>query len=74
MAGAPAAGWSPSPSPLPSPSPSPAELAAILAAVELCWPRPVVLATVPEPESSPLTWRFSGRWWSRPVAARRDRP
>jgi hypothetical protein len=23
------------------------------------------------PES---TWRFSGRWWSRPVAQRRSRP
>jgi hypothetical protein len=53
------------------PTPSPAEVAAIMAAVEALWPRPVLEAEVPE--SSP-TWRFSGRWWRKPVAARRDRP
>jgi hypothetical protein len=54
-------------------------MAAIVAAVELCWPHPVVLVPPAAPPAppfglSPLTWRFSGRWWSRPVTARRDRP
>jgi hypothetical protein len=53
------------------PTPSPAEVAAIMAAVEALWPRPA--APADEPVRSP-TWRFSGRWWRKPVAARRDRP
>jgi hypothetical protein len=51
-------------------SPSPEELVAIVAAVEVVWPRPV-------PEEQPVAppaWRFSGRWWARPPAARRERP
>jgi hypothetical protein len=51
--------------------PSKDEVAAILAAIELTWPRPVVMAPAADRENP---WRFSGRWWSRPVAARRDRP
>ena len=51
------------------PVPSDEELAAIVAAIEVSWPRPV--APVVEP---PLRWRFSGRWWSKPIASRRDRP
>ena len=51
--------------------PSPEELAAIVAAIEMSWPRPVAAATEPE---APPPWRFSGRWWARPIAARRDRP
>jgi hypothetical protein len=51
-------------------NPTPEELAAIVAAVEVAWPRPV-LAT---PAPGPSPWRFSGRWWSRPQTARRDRP
>jgi hypothetical protein len=47
------------------------ELAAVVAAVEMAWPRPV--AVVPSTER-PNPWRFSGRWWARPVASRRDRP
>lgn len=54
-----------------SPAPSPEEVAAIMAAVEVLWPRPV--AAVEERATSPV-WRFSGRWWRKPVAARRDRP
>jgi hypothetical protein len=53
------------------PTPTPAEVAAILAAVEALWPRPAAPAEAPV--SAP-TWRFSGRWWRKPVAARRDRP
>ena len=51
--------------------PSPEELAAIVAAVEVAWPRPVILAAAPEPDHA---WRFSGRWWARPVSLRRERP
>jgi hypothetical protein len=52
-------------------APTPEQLAAITAAVELLWPRPAVMTdAAPEPPR----WRFSGRWWVRPVAARRDRP
>jgi len=52
------------------PEPDPGVLAAIVAAVEQCWPRPA--PSSPEPLTPP--WRFSGRWWARPTAARRDRP
>lgn len=52
------------------PDPTPEELAAVVAAIELSWPR-AVAGTAPEP---PPRWRFSGRWWSKPVPARRERP
>ena len=52
------------------PTPSPEELAAIIAAVQVVSERPV-LAEVPE---EPSRWRFSGRWWSKPLPTRRDRP
>jgi hypothetical protein len=52
------------------PTPTDAELAAIMAAVEVAWPRPAGEAPVDEP----ARWRFSGRWWSRPLPSRRDRP
>ena len=45
------------------------EVAAIVAAVEVTWPQPV--AAPDEPASR---WRFSGRWWSKPVPLRRNRP
>ncbi len=53
------------------PAPDPAVLAAITAAVQLAWPRPA-----PTDEHNPVheSWRFSGRWWSKPVSLRRDRP
>jgi hypothetical protein len=53
-------------------SPTPEEAAAALAAVEALWPRPVVAADAGA--TRPNAWRFSGRWWARPVAARRERP
>jgi hypothetical protein len=54
--------------------PTPEELAAIVAAVEMAWPRPVVVRV--EPTGRQSAWRFSGRWWSadRPPAANRRRP
>ena len=55
----------------PPPQADPAVLAAITAAVQLAWPRPAEPA-----EQDPLhqNWRFSGRWWNKPVPLRRDRP
>jgi hypothetical protein len=46
------------------------ELAAAIAAVELAWPR----AVVADSAAAPPRWRFAGRWWSKPVPARRERP
>lgn len=50
--------------------PTDEEMAAIVAAVEVAWPR----AVVAEVAESPPRWRFAGRWWSKPVPTRRDRP
>ncbi|MCB1013820.1 MAG: hypothetical protein KDB10_01695 [Acidimicrobiales bacterium] len=52
--------------------PGPEELAAIVAAVEVTWPKPVVGGT--DPRATTPRWRFSGRWWTKPIPARRDRP
>ena len=54
-----------------TPDPTDEEVAAILAAVEVAWPRPVVVAPT---EDQPPRWRFSGRWWAKPVPASRQRP
>ena len=56
-----------------SPSPTEVEAVAIMAAMEALWPRPVRRARARASARAPA-WRFSGRWWARPVAARRDRP
>jgi hypothetical protein len=53
-----------------SPEPTVEEAAAIAAALEVT--RPVVVAAPAAP--APSRWRFSGRWWSKPVPARRGRP
>jgi len=55
----------------PRPEPDPAVLAAIASAVQLAWPRPA-----PPDEQLPVheAWRFSGRWWNKPVPVSRDRP
>ena len=60
-------------SPSEKPGPTPEEMAAIVAAVEMTWPRPVVVTD--DGPKLPV-WRFSGRWWlpRRPVAAVRRRP
>ena len=55
----------------PRPEPDPAVLAAITAAVQLAWPRPAEPAGH---DSLHETWRFSGRWWHKPLPLRRDRP
>jgi hypothetical protein len=53
--------------------PSPEVLAAIVAAVEVAWPQPGA-APPPTLDAGPPRWRFAGRWWSKPIPARRDRP
>ena len=52
-----------------TPDPTDEEVAAILAALQVTAPRPGG-ATVEEPPR----WRWSGRWWSKPIPARRVRP
>ena len=52
--------------------PDPETLAAIVAAIEVTWPRPTA-AGWSDGRPAPR-WRFSGRWWSKPIPARRDRP
>lgn len=54
----------------PGGEPTPDEMAAIVAAYEALWPKPVA-ASAPEP---PPRWRFSGRWWTKPVPLSRNRP
>lgn len=52
--------------------PTDEEAAVIVAAMDALWPKPVVVTeTAPNRDRS---WRFSGRWWARPVPVRRDRP
>ena len=56
-----------------SPAPTDEEAAAIMAATEALWPKPVV--AIPSAiEARSRSWRFSGRWWSVPAPARRERP
>jgi hypothetical protein len=54
------------------PLPTDEEAAAIVAAYEALWPKPVVLVGGSERRTPP--WRFSGRWWSSPMVLRRQRP
>jgi hypothetical protein len=55
----------------PRPLPDPEVLAAISAAVQLAWPRP---GQADELDPVHEAWRFSGRWWNKPIPLRRDRP
>ena len=54
------------------PTPTDEEAVAIVAAIEVLWPKPFAVAA--PTTSRDRSWRFSGRWWARPVAIRRDRP
>jgi hypothetical protein len=56
----------------PRPTPSAEVLAVIAAAVQEGWPRPAAFADVSDPAHR--VWRFSGRWWNKPIPMRRDRP
>jgi hypothetical protein len=53
-----------------SPTPTDEEAAAIAAALE------VAIARVGAAPEEPVTprWRFAGRWWTKPIPVRRDRP
>jgi len=55
-----------------TPAPTDEEAAAIVAAAEALWPKPVLL--VQDDAARVPTWRFSARWWAKPLPARRDRP
>lgn len=52
-----------------TPAPTDEEAAAIVAAIEVAWPRAAVATEVPVQR-----WRWSGRWWSKPVPLSRRRP
>ena len=51
------------------PVPTDEEAAAIAAVVGVAWPRSAVVG-----EDVAERWRWSGRWWSKPVPLRRKRP
>lgn len=53
-----------------TPEPSDEEVAAMAAAIEVAWPR----AAAPAAHDTVPRWRWSGRWWSKPIPARRVRP
>ena len=55
----------------PPPEPPPEIVAAIAAAAQLLWLRPQAPGP---PDEGHLAWRFSGRWWARPMPMRRERP
>lgn len=54
------------------PEMAPDILAAVTAAAQQL--TAVAPAEPAEADTSHLAWRFSGRWWSRPLPARRARP
>jgi hypothetical protein len=47
-------------------------MAAIVAAIEVAWPRSVIGAAASTID--PPRWRFAGRWWTKPIPSRRERP
>ncbi|MEP7201710.1 MAG: hypothetical protein ABI894_03820 [Ilumatobacteraceae bacterium] len=55
-----------------SPQPTDDEVAAIVAALDALWPKPVRFDSAPAVRKP--TWRFSNRWWIAPLATRRQRP
>jgi hypothetical protein len=55
------------------PTPTDEEMAAIIAAITMTWPQPAPSPSRDTAQTTPA-WRFSGRWWARPVAMRRARP
>jgi hypothetical protein len=54
-----------------TPEPTEEEAAAIVAALEVGLPRAAAAGSAPVTANR---WRWSGRWWSKPIPARRDRP
>lgn len=55
-----------------TPAPTDQEAVAIVAAMQVLWPR--VVLSDDQVRVREATWRFSGRWWAKPVPARRGRP
>ncbi len=55
-----------------TPAPTDEEVAAIMAAYEALRPKPAAAHSEHSHRESP--WRFSGRWWSKPIPVRRNRP
>jgi hypothetical protein len=55
-----------------TPAPTEQEAAAIAAAVEALWPKPML--AVEADRDRTVAWRFSGRWWQRDRFAHSDRP
>jgi len=53
-----------------SPTPTDEEAAAIVAALEVAMPRSGTSAD----DGDDSRWRWSGRWWSKPIPLRRERP
>ena len=53
-----------------TPDPTDEEVAAIVAAIEMATPRAGAASVADEAPR----WRWSGRWWTKPVATRRMRP
>ena len=43
-------------------APTEAEVAAIVAAIEMAWPRPAAVAVARRTEST--TWKHADRWWA----------
>jgi hypothetical protein len=56
----------------PRPGVPPEVLAVIAAAADEVWA--VAAPAPPEGDAPYLPWRFSGRWWHRPLPTRRARP
>ncbi len=54
--------------------PTDEEVVAIVAAMEALWPRPMAAPWNGTETDESSAWRFSGRWWARPLPARRARP
>jgi hypothetical protein len=54
------------------PTPTDEEAAAIVAAITMASPQVVAVPSAVSDVDRP--WRFSGRWWSRPLPLRRNRP
>ncbi len=50
--------------------PTDEEVAAIVAAIEVATPR----SGAPTQPAEMPRWRWSGRWWTRPIPQRRVRP
>ncbi len=51
--------------------PTDEEMVAITTAAAVLLTAPTVVEV---PDDTPTRWRFSGRWWSKPIPLRRRRP